>query len=314
VRGVRAEGDIRACVVLPNFIGIGAPKAATSWLHRCLSEHPEVFVARQKEVNILHYDSVHDDLSTYRTHFARAGAAKAIGEISVRYLDSQNAPRRVARYLPGARVFVSLRNPVEQVYSHYWHLRRQNFHQSAGGARALTFEEAMEQLPEVLVRPAEYGRHLQNWLRHVDRAQLLVLFYDDVVADPDSALRMLYSHLGVDATFVPPSLRTRDASVRVGTSPRGPISEKLQSLVYDMLARGAYAQLKRLVGVRLAARLKDGLRAREVMEFMFQTKGYPTMPPEVRRKLMNRFRGQIDVVSRLTGRDLSSWCQSPSDV
>ena len=27
------------------FVGIGAPKAATTWLFRCLAQHPEVFKA-----------------------------------------------------------------------------------------------------------------------------------------------------------------------------------------------------------------------------------------------------------------------------
>ena len=36
-------------VMLPNFIGIGAPKAGTTWLARCLGEHPQVCMAAVKE-------------------------------------------------------------------------------------------------------------------------------------------------------------------------------------------------------------------------------------------------------------------------
>ena len=30
--------------MLPTFLGIGVQRAATTWLHDCLREHPDVFV------------------------------------------------------------------------------------------------------------------------------------------------------------------------------------------------------------------------------------------------------------------------------
>ena len=35
--------------MLPNAIGIGAQRAATTWVHECLREHPEVFVPAIKD-------------------------------------------------------------------------------------------------------------------------------------------------------------------------------------------------------------------------------------------------------------------------
>lgn len=293
--------------MLPNFIGIGAPKAATTWLYRCLREHPEVFVARQKELNILHYDSFDGDLSAYEAHFAAAGAAKAIGEISVRYLDSHNAPMRVAKYLPRARLFVSVRDPVAQVYSHYWHLKRQDFHQPAGAALPESFDEALRAFPHLLVEPARYGRHLSRWLQHVDRSQLLVLVYDDILASPLAQLRRLFAHLGVAPDFVPDALHLRDASVREGTSPRSAAAERLERFLYGWLARGLYGRLKALLGVRRAASLKDALRARELMEAAFRRPGYPPMAARDREQLRALFHDDVRVLGELAGRDLSGW-------
>ena len=36
----------------PDFIGIGAQKAGTTWLHRNLQAHPEIWMPTEKE---LHY-------------------------------------------------------------------------------------------------------------------------------------------------------------------------------------------------------------------------------------------------------------------
>jgi hypothetical protein len=35
---------------IPSFIVAGAAKTGTSWLHKCLDAHPEVFVPREGEV------------------------------------------------------------------------------------------------------------------------------------------------------------------------------------------------------------------------------------------------------------------------
>jgi hypothetical protein len=42
-----------------------------------------------------------------------------VGEISTRYLISPYAPQRIRTYLPTVRLCVTLRHPVEQIYSHY---------------------------------------------------------------------------------------------------------------------------------------------------------------------------------------------------
>ena len=93
--------------MLPNFIGLGAPKSATTWLYHCLREHPEVFVADSKEVMFFDYGDIRGRLETYEKHFKWAGDAKAIGEFSTRYLASTRAPapsRRMEAHETGTKV------------------------------------------------------------------------------------------------------------------------------------------------------------------------------------------------------------------
>src|SRR5207245_1011448 len=72
----------------------------------------------------------------YRTRFAGSRAERAIGEASVSYMFNREAPERMARLLPKARLIAVLRNPVDRAYSHYWFAR-------AWGAENRTFEEAV---------------------------------------------------------------------------------------------------------------------------------------------------------------------------
>ena len=40
---------------LPNLIGIGAQKCATTWFSECLRSHPDIFVSSPKEIKYFLY-------------------------------------------------------------------------------------------------------------------------------------------------------------------------------------------------------------------------------------------------------------------
>jgi len=292
--------------MLPTFLGLGAPKAATTWLARCLDAHPEVFVADVKETNFFSWGHTIRDLDDYRRHFADVAAETAIGEITTSYLYWEGAAERVADTLPGARLFVSLRNPVDQVYSHYWHLRRQNFHQDEH-SRPDSFEQALDMYPEKLLRPARYAEHLARWLDRFGREQLHVIFYDDIRSTPAQVLKDLYAFLGVDPSVRPSTLQANGKSVRRGTSPQGPLLERMYTALYDGMTRYVYQPVKQVVGPARAERLKNTLRVREALESIFRTEGYPDMAPETRTRLREHFADDITRLEGLTGRDLSHW-------
>lgn len=293
--------------MLPGFLGIGAPKSATTWLYRCLREHPEIFLPERKEVTFLDYADIGQRLHEYEAYFRDAGEARVVGEISTRYLASPRVPPRAAALLPGLRVVVSLRNPIEQVYSYYWHLRRQNFHQWTRAAAPPTFEEALERFPERLLAQARYSEHLRRWFAHVDRARFCIVLYDDILADPRGVLAELYRHLGVDAEFVPGALEQRGAAERQGRSPRGPALDRIHAALYQRAVRGVYQPAKRALGVRRAERLKSALRLRETAERIFYRPGYPPLAPATRARLQGHFAGEVRRLAGLIGRDLGRW-------
>ena len=293
--------------MLPNFIGIGAPKAGTTWLFKCLDEHPEVFVAAVKETSFFDYGTIDDRFAEYEAHFVGGEGHAAVGEVSTRYLASTRAPARIKQHIPAVRLFASLRNPIDQIYSHYWHLSRQNFHRWQGGKVPGTFEEALGRFEGLMFEPALYFKHLSRWLEHFDRSQLLVLYYDDIKTHPAEAFGTLCAHLGVDDSFTPPSLTRRDSAMRQGVSPKSPSLGRAHSYLYAQLNARVYYPLKQLVGVRNAERLKNSLRIRTTMEYLFFRKGYPEMKAETRAYLRERLAGEIKCLADLTGRDLSHW-------
>jgi hypothetical protein len=292
---------------LPNFIGIGAPKAGTTWLARCLGDHPQVFMAAAKETSYFRFGNWTERRGEYEEHFRGGERAVALGEFSTDYFAAEVAPARIKATIPDARLLLSLRNPIEQVYSHYWHLARQNFHSWSANSQTCTFEQALETYGERLLAPGRYFEHLTRWLEQFRRDQLLVVFYDDISARPADVLREVYGFLGVDTAFVPPSTNATGAAVRRGVSPRSSGLGRLHAVVYDRLNRCVYRPLKGLLGVRRAARLKDLCHVRQVMERVFFRTGYPPMRPDTRALLGKRFAAEIRGIEDLTGRDLGHW-------
>ncbi len=292
--------------MLPNFIGIGAPRCGTTWLANCLAAHPDVFMARVKETNFLHHAEIDGQLPEYEKHFEGGGGRRAIGEISVRYLISPRAPYRVKQLLPEARLFVSLRNPVDQLYSHYWHLQRQGFH-AVSGRTDLSLEEAIEYYPSLLVEPARYAKYLRVWLDLFGRERLHVILFDDIQTRPDHVISELYRFLGVDSTFQPPTLNRKDRGTRAGNSPRSKQLEGLYQHLYRGLVRFAYTPLKQMIGVRQAIMLKERLHAREIMERVFRKPGYPPIPVATRRRLQSLLIKDIAELEVLLGRKLPAW-------
>ncbi|MDH3665210.1 MAG: sulfotransferase domain-containing protein, partial [Alphaproteobacteria bacterium] len=106
----------------PDFIIIGATKSATTWLQRCLQQHPQIFMPMSE----LHYFSRCYDRGDawYQAQFAGAAPGQLIGEKSNSYFDEPPAETRLKGYAPSARLIAQLRNPIDRAYSDYCMLLR----------------------------------------------------------------------------------------------------------------------------------------------------------------------------------------------
>jgi hypothetical protein len=123
--------------MLPSFLIVGAQRCGTTSMYRTLSEHPAV------RKSVLHKGVHYFDLnygrpvSWYRAHFPlaagailatrSAGAAPQTFESSPYYMFHPLAASRIAADLPGVKLLVLVRDPVERAYSAYAHERARGF-------------------------------------------------------------------------------------------------------------------------------------------------------------------------------------------
>jgi hypothetical protein len=140
----RATSHVR---MMPDWLVIGAQRGGTGSLFEYIVSHPLVGRSAVEEI---HYFDRHyaQGIDWYRGHFPirlrmkaavlASGGKPSTGEATPNYISHPLAPGRIAQALPGVRLLVLLRNPVDRAYSHFQHER------DIGHEPLATFEEALE--------------------------------------------------------------------------------------------------------------------------------------------------------------------------
>ncbi|HYT35127.1 MAG TPA: sulfotransferase domain-containing protein [Ktedonobacteraceae bacterium] len=214
--------------LLPDFIIIGTQRGGTTSLYYYLTEHPGIARALMKEVHFFD-DHYSEGLSWYRAQFPSSlhkyyteqvrKEHFITGESSPYYLFYPHAPGRISQVVPGAKLIVLLRNPIDRAYSHHWLVTLE-------GKETLAFAQAIEQETERLAgehkkivadeRYASFNhRHfsylargiyvdqLQHWMQYYPRAQFLILKSEDFYKDTANILHQTLDFLGVETVQQP---------------------------------------------------------------------------------------------------------------
>ncbi|MHC4446831.1 MAG: sulfotransferase domain-containing protein [Planctomycetota bacterium] len=181
---------------------IGARKAASSWIYRCLAEHPGM--AAPSKDSIHYFDMFYArGEAWYASHFDGAAPDQIRYDPTPSYLSSSWAPRRIRKHNADARIAMCLRNPIERAFSHYWHEKKKGRHRYA-------FREILSNydLFTSWLGPGFYAEHLSRYFECFPRDQILVQRFEDVDRNPARFLRELVSFFGADPEFVPSALHT----------------------------------------------------------------------------------------------------------
>ena len=189
-----------------DFIGIGAQKSATSWIAKCLSVHPEVFVADCKETHFFSDDEKYSrGLDHYHEYFINSNSTQFVGEYSTSYLASCQAAERIKLYSSNIKLIVCLRNPVDRAFSHYLHLTFKSENKIVDSS---SLRDAIKTQPDI-IENGMYGKYLSHYFKLFPANNILVLLYEDIQKDPRDFIKRVYDFIGVDSRFTPSFLNVR---------------------------------------------------------------------------------------------------------
>jgi len=235
IRSVGAD-DEPAEYRYPDFLCIGAQKAGTTWLDKNLRRHPKLWLPPMKELQYFSHQHipsarkwttrqrqergtqllrryitktnasewdyryiarvadivagpVSDDW--YGRIFSLAAPNQTCGEVTPDYCTlPDEGIRHVLRLSPEAKIIMSLRDPIERCWSHIRMTSRARDVSELD--KIVQFARNADQLQR-----ADYPQIIANWRKYVPAERLLVIFMDDIVAEPNAVLDEVCGFLGV---------------------------------------------------------------------------------------------------------------------
>jgi hypothetical protein len=276
-------------LTLPTFLGIGVPKAGTTWLYDLMVSHPEVYIPEKlKDIRYFNrfYDQGPDWYQSFFPSSTEAQNYKVIGEITAHYLYNVNCPGRMARDLEKPKLLLMLRNPIDRTWSHYKHRARLDNYQG-------TFESYLEYDPNA-IRFSLYSENIKRFQDHFEEEQFLILLFDRVFADVMSTRALIAEFLEIDPQKFPEESGSK--IINKGYIPR-------YRSVYAAVAKGAdFARESRIYWpVHLAKKL--GIKR------LISVEGDQPKPmtKETRQRLLEIFDQEISDLEMLLQTDLSQW-------
>lgn len=283
----------------PNFLIIGEPRCGTTSLHDWLSMHPDIYMSPVKEPHYfssINFPKIERQIlkttrskRKYLSYFKNGASRPLRGESSTYYLSDPEAPKKIKKVIPDAKMIVVLREPVDRAYSHYLLYSRR-------GEQEKTFAEIVSENLKGrsnpvydLVELGRYYKHLKNYSRYFKEDQILVVFFDDLVKKPRFVVSQVLEFLGADLSVIN-KLNFETASNGY-TQPRNKLSSAILSN-------------KLLTGVGLRALPRSALR--KIRTKLLVSGKKPKIDMRAEATLKKAYEKQIDQLEILLKRDCSA--------
>lgn len=310
---------------LPTFIIAGERRCGTTSLYRWISSHPDVHLHPRTDLNYFVEDEIvgarewrdgeADAKGWERNHsveqfsgmFSGTGGRSAIGHKGADLLFWTPAHARLARYVPEARFIITLRNPVDRAWSHYWN-------EVGKGRESLGFEEAVDAEKERLQKSAFarnhlsylsrgfYEKSLEAFFKHISPSRVLIVALEQSRARPEQTLNEVYRFIGVDPGVGLELAGTQhNENWTMTTRPWAelPVLKSLQIM---------YLKLTERLIVRVTKDTDSRRKARRYTQVVFRKPaGGITMNTTIRSSLLKTYEPHVQALESMLGRQFPEW-------
>lgn len=302
---------------VPDFFVVGQPKSGTTALYEMLRQHPRIFLPELKEPMFLARDmplrqpalvrGLPESLDEYLQLFGTAGPDQIAGDASTLYLLSTVAASEIASLNRKAKVVAIFREPTAFLRSFHLESIRAHNEDVKDLRHAMSLEDERRTgmaLPKGCLRPELlfYSRHvcyteqLARFHRVLPAEQIMVIIYDDFLADNLGTVKKVLGFLGVKSHM--DVVEVRANATRAVRSPS--VANWAQRLwtganpVGHVLRSTATAVVPSRIRRAVIGRLMDVVVFGDA----------PPPDAELMAELRARFRGEIEQFGQYIGRDL----------
>jgi hypothetical protein len=236
-----------------DFLLIGFPKCGTTSLHNYLNQHPKIFSSWIKEPHFFSY-GYEKGVDYYEKNF-RFHKDSIHFEGSTEYIFYPEIFRKIKKYNPKMKFIVCLRNPVEQVFSTFNHLKqtgielnsfedtldeenlRKELHLKRIENKIYTNHKVPILIPYLYV--AEYYTHIKNALEIFDYENFFFVDDRELKRDSKNIINKIFDFLDLDKIEInSKKLNVREYEQEMDPETRAklvkhfkPINSKLENLL-----------------------------------------------------------------------------------
>lgn len=215
-------------LTLPDYMCIGGQKCGTTWLFRNCRAHPDVYVAREKEV---HYfdQNFHWSLRAYAARF-RDGAGRKKGEFTPAYsVLPKERIRFIHQVMPDLRIVLLIRHPVERAWSQ---ALMELVHRFKRPYETVTDEQFLKLFHSTWsVGRGDFATVLDNWREFYPEEQILVGLQEEMANEPQLLMERVFRHLGVRTDIDWSTLELHQVR---GKGLGIPMPEKYEKVLWDI--------------------------------------------------------------------------------
>lgn len=297
----------------PTFFILGAAKCGTTFIYDLLKTHPDICMSIPKEPFFFEAEYEKGLEYYWNKYFSNWKGQKEIGEARHRNLYLPYVANRIKEIAPDAKLIISLRNPVDRAYSHWW------FWYSMGKENLL-FEDAIyEDIKRIekginfegekgaiqwcnnldfkygknefrtYIDSGYYSRQIMRYKKLFPSEQIKILFLEDFVDKYTEVILEVFEFLEVDLINVTKIRSRQNASISRGAMW---LKEALKSLCGEKIAN--FLPLS-IINALLKLLSKININNKKPMN------------PATRKDLINHYYKYNRELEKITGRDLTHW-------
>lgn len=284
----------------PNLFIAGAAKAGTTSLYFYLSEHPDIFGSNYKEPRFYTYhdfsrlqcskefinEIIYEEKSYFEL-YKNSVKEKYIVDGSVYIVFFKNALKRIKKACPNAKIIISIRNPIDRLYSHYKM-------QINMGVETRNFKQFLENPISVeginYIELGLYFIQIKSAFETFGEENVMVIKYEDFIRDTKKILGNIYDFLNIDRIY-PDNIKK--------------IYLKSDGVPKNMFLNTIYQKLKPL-RVWLMKN-NDNFGSYIAKKFKKTSFTDKKISDDIRNELFVIFKDDIEKTEELTGFDLSDW-------
>lgn len=286
VRRAQDLGEVTG--FLPNFFIIGAAKAGTTSLFYYLDQHPDIFMAEQKELHFFCDPDYRDWLPLYLEQFPVDAPVR--GEASTLYTRSPaipGVPERIASLVPDARLVYLVRDPVERALASW---REERFHVTERRPAEEAFRNP-EDPHNAYVAASRYAEQLQGYLDHFPAERVLVLDQRELATAAADVVDRVVAFLGLDPAPIDTETRYNEGGTKLEY---GGLGHRLRFSAPARAVRRMPEPVRRTLTAPARRLLRKPIAS-------------PDLPEDLRRRLHDVLAPDAARLREMTGLALDHW-------